>query len=167
MGDDIWVIKTDGQVRNAPRATCVRSVGPERWTPATLTTHRRTRSTTGGILPRRSLLLIHHTPSLPTFPPTTASTRHHGGRLFLFLRIGDHHVRVPLGVLLGAASQPHRSPPDADRRDSTVKGPSELKLSIPIDPSKTIGDLKEAVAAKSDVPKDSQRLIYSGTSVVC
>jgi ubiquilin len=46
---------------------------------------------------------------------------------------------------------------------STVKGPSELKLSIAIDPSKTVADLKDAIAAKSDVEKDRQRLIYSGT----
>lgn len=45
---------------------------------------------------------------------------------------------------------------------STVKGPSELKLSITISPSKTVADLKEAIAAKSDVEKDRQRLIYSG-----
>ncbi|BEJ12891.1 hypothetical protein CspHIS471_0300650 [Cutaneotrichosporon sp. HIS471] len=44
----------------------------------------------------------------------------------------------------------------------TVKGPSELKLSITIAPSKTVADLKEAIAAKSDVEKDRQRLIYSG-----
>ncbi|GMK57916.1 hypothetical protein CspeluHIS016_0407500 [Cutaneotrichosporon spelunceum] len=44
----------------------------------------------------------------------------------------------------------------------TVKGPSELKLSITIAPSKTVADLKEAIAVKSDVEKDRQRLIYSG-----
>ncbi|CAK9782761.1 hypothetical protein CC85DRAFT_285626 [Cutaneotrichosporon oleaginosum] len=44
----------------------------------------------------------------------------------------------------------------------TVKGPSELKLSITISPSKTVADLKDAIAAKSDVEKDRQRLIYSG-----
>lgn len=45
---------------------------------------------------------------------------------------------------------------------STVKGPSELKLSITIDTSKSVLELKEAIAAKSDVEKDRQRLIYSG-----
>jgi ubiquilin len=49
-----------------------------------------------------------------------------------------------------------------DTTKSTVKGPSELKLSITIDPSSTIADLKAAVAAKSDVEKERQRLIYSG-----
>ncbi|WWC69650.1 uncharacterized protein I206_103593 [Kwoniella pini CBS 10737] len=44
----------------------------------------------------------------------------------------------------------------------TVKGPSELKLSITISPDKTVTDLKEAIAAKSDVEKERQRLIYSG-----
>ncbi|ORX39716.1 hypothetical protein BD324DRAFT_614704 [Kockovaella imperatae] len=44
----------------------------------------------------------------------------------------------------------------------TVKGPSELKLSIEIDPSKTVAELKEVIAEKSDVEKDRQRLIYSG-----
>jgi hypothetical protein len=43
-----------------------------------------------------------------------------------------------------------------------VKGPSELKLQITISPSKSVTELKEAIAAKSDVEKDRQRLIYSG-----
>lgn len=43
-----------------------------------------------------------------------------------------------------------------------MKGPSELKLSITIAPSKTVADLKETIASKSDVEKDRQRLIYSG-----
>lgn len=51
--------------------------------------------------------------------------------------------------------------------DSNVKGPSELKLSITISTSKTVLDLKEAIAAKSDVEKDRQRLIYSGTFAFC
>ena len=46
----------------------------------------------------------------------------------------------------------------------TVKGPSELKLSITISPSKSVIDLKEAIEAQSDVEKDRQRLIYSGQS---
>lgn len=45
-----------------------------------------------------------------------------------------------------------------------VKGPSELKLNIDISPSSTVLELKEAIAAKSDVEKERQRLIYSGTS---
>jgi hypothetical protein len=44
-----------------------------------------------------------------------------------------------------------------------VKGPSELKLDIEIATDKTILELKEAIAAKSDVEKERQRLIYSGT----
>ena len=47
--------------------------------------------------------------------------------------------------------------------DSTVKGPSELKLAITISTSKTVLDLKEEISSKSDVEKDRQRLIYSGT----
>ncbi|KAK7686493.1 hypothetical protein QCA50_010091 [Cerrena zonata] len=43
-----------------------------------------------------------------------------------------------------------------------IKGPSELKLQITITPDKTVLDLKEAIAEKSDVPADRQRLIYSG-----
>lgn len=41
-------------------------------------------------------------------------------------------------------------------------GPSELKLQITIAPDKTVSDLKQAIAEKSDVPADRQRLIYSG-----
>ncbi|KAI0789379.1 hypothetical protein C8Q75DRAFT_807021 [Abortiporus biennis] len=43
-----------------------------------------------------------------------------------------------------------------------VKGPSELKLQITIATDKTVLDLKQAIADKSDVPADRQRLIYSG-----
>ncbi|EIN03536.1 hypothetical protein PUNSTDRAFT_109298 [Punctularia strigosozonata HHB-11173 SS5] len=43
-----------------------------------------------------------------------------------------------------------------------VKGPSELKLQITISTDKTVGDLKQAIAHKSDVEADRQRLIYSG-----
>ncbi|KAG8684915.1 hypothetical protein FRC08_013416 [Ceratobasidium sp. 394] len=43
-----------------------------------------------------------------------------------------------------------------------VKGPSELKLSITIALSKTVLELKQAIAEKSDVTADRQRLIYSG-----
>ncbi|WVQ78129.1 hypothetical protein IAT38_000210 [Cryptococcus sp. DSM 104549] len=44
----------------------------------------------------------------------------------------------------------------------TVKGPSELKLSLTISPEKNVAELKELVASKCDVEKDRQRLIYSG-----
>ncbi|KAF4621792.1 hypothetical protein D9613_012200 [Agrocybe pediades] len=43
-----------------------------------------------------------------------------------------------------------------------VKGPSELKLQIAITTDKTVLELKQAIAAKSDVEADRQRLIYSG-----
>ena len=43
-------------------------------------------------------------------------------------------------------------------------GPSELKLQITIATEKTVADLKQAIADKSDVPADRQRLIYSGAS---
>jgi len=43
-----------------------------------------------------------------------------------------------------------------------VKGPSELKLQITISTDKTVLELKEAIAAQSDVSADRQRLIYSG-----
>lgn len=43
-----------------------------------------------------------------------------------------------------------------------VKGPSELKLSITISPSKQVSELKTAIASQSDVEAERQRLIYSG-----
>lgn len=43
-----------------------------------------------------------------------------------------------------------------------MKGPSELKIQISISPAKLVSELKEAIASKSDVEKDRQRLIYSG-----
>ena len=45
---------------------------------------------------------------------------------------------------------------------SSSSGPSELKIQIPISPDKTVLDLKHAIAEKSDVEADRQRLIYSG-----
>lgn len=42
-------------------------------------------------------------------------------------------------------------------------GPSEVKLQISITMDKTVLDLKHAIADKSDVEADRQRLIYSGT----
>ncbi len=41
-------------------------------------------------------------------------------------------------------------------------GPSELKLQITISTAKTVLELKQAIAEKSDVEADRQRLIYSG-----
>ncbi|EIW87458.1 hypothetical protein CONPUDRAFT_116729 [Coniophora puteana RWD-64-598 SS2] len=43
-----------------------------------------------------------------------------------------------------------------------VKGPSELKLQITIATDKTVLELKQAIAEKSDVEAERQRLIYSG-----
>jgi hypothetical protein len=43
-------------------------------------------------------------------------------------------------------------------------GPSELKLQLTISIDKTVADLKQAIADKSEVPADRQRLIYSGRS---
>ena len=42
-------------------------------------------------------------------------------------------------------------------------GPSELKLQISITTDKTVLELKQAIAEKSDVGADRQRLIYSGS----
>jgi hypothetical protein len=41
-------------------------------------------------------------------------------------------------------------------------GPNELKLQITISSDKSVLELKQAIAAKSDVEADRQRLIYSG-----
>ena len=41
-------------------------------------------------------------------------------------------------------------------------GPSELKLQIDISDDKTVRELKQAIADKSEVEADRQRLIYSG-----
>lgn len=43
-----------------------------------------------------------------------------------------------------------------------IIGPNELKLQISIATDKTVSELKQAVAAQSDVEADRQRLIYSG-----
>ena len=52
-----------------------------------------------------------------------------------------------------------------------IAGPSELKLQISITTDKTVLELKQAIAAKSDVDAERQRLIYSGKldylSTVC
>ncbi|GAA5961015.1 hypothetical protein JCM3765_006503 [Sporobolomyces pararoseus] len=45
----------------------------------------------------------------------------------------------------------------------TIKGPSDVKLSITIASGATVEQLKQAIADKnSDFPKDNQRLIFSG-----
>jgi hypothetical protein len=46
--------------------------------------------------------------------------------------------------------------------NSFIAGPSELKLQISITTDKTVLELKQAIAAKSDVEAERQRLIYSG-----
>ncbi|KIL71150.1 hypothetical protein M378DRAFT_65395 [Amanita muscaria Koide BX008] len=53
---------------------------------------------------------------------------------------------------------------DASSQEITIniKGPSELKLQITISTVKTVLELKQAIAARSDVPAERQRLIYSG-----
>jgi hypothetical protein len=48
--------------------------------------------------------------------------------------------------------------------NSFLTGPNELKLQITISKDRTVLELKQAIAAKSDVEADRQRLIYSGTS---
>ncbi|KAG9086407.1 hypothetical protein FRC07_013096, partial [Ceratobasidium sp. 392] len=54
------------------------------------------------------------------------------------------------------------APASAEEVTLNIKGPSELKLSITIALSKTVLELKQAIAEKSDVSADRQRLIYSG-----
>ena len=51
----------------------------------------------------------------------------------------------------------------SDEISINIKGPSELKLTISISPEKSVRDLKEAIAERSEVEADRQRLIYSGT----
>jgi len=46
--------------------------------------------------------------------------------------------------------------------DPNSTGPSELKLQIAITTDKTVLELKQAIAGKSDVEAERQRLIYSG-----
>jgi hypothetical protein len=45
---------------------------------------------------------------------------------------------------------------------SSHLGANELKLQITIKTEKTVQDLKQAIAEKTDAPADRQRLIYSG-----
>jgi len=52
--------------------------------------------------------------------------------------------------------------PAAPEIQINVKGPSELKLQITIALDKTVLELKQAIAEKSDVEAARQRLIYSG-----
>ena len=51
--------------------------------------------------------------------------------------------------------------------DTPFVGPSELKLQIDISTDKTVRELKQAIADKSDVEADRQRLIYSGALSRC
>jgi ubiquilin len=51
---------------------------------------------------------------------------------------------------------------DSNEIQINIKGPSELRLLVSITTDKTVLDLKKAVAEKSDVPAERQRLIYSG-----
>ena len=45
---------------------------------------------------------------------------------------------------------------------ATYPGPNELKILIAIGLDKTVLDLKKAIAERSDVEAERQRLIYSG-----
>ena len=47
--------------------------------------------------------------------------------------------------------------------DNDALRPSEVKLQISITTDKTVLELKQAIAEKSDVGADRQRLIYSGS----
>ncbi|WWD15749.1 hypothetical protein CI109_100171 [Kwoniella shandongensis] len=66
------------------------------------------------------------------------------------------------GALYDIISTFLRDPSQSQRGVCTVKGPSELKLALSISPDKTVLELKELIASKSDVEKERQRLIYSG-----
>ena len=52
----------------------------------------------------------------------------------------------------------------ARTRKLDCQGPNELKIQVDIALDKTVYELKQAIAAKSDVEADRQRLIYSGLS---
>lgn len=68
-------------------------------------------------------------------------------------------ISIPSEQLRRVRSQDHKL-----TSGRNVKGPSELKIQITIAPTKLVSELKEAIASKSDVEKDRQRLIYSGMS---
>ncbi|KAH8115848.1 ubiquitin-domain-containing protein [Phellopilus nigrolimitatus] len=59
-----------------------------------------------------------------------------------------------------ASSTPPATP--APEIQINIKGPNELKVQISISLDSTVAELKEAIAAKSDVEAERQRLIYSG-----
>ena len=44
----------------------------------------------------------------------------------------------------------------------TIRAPGDKKVQVTISPSKTVAELKQEVAGKTDVEADRQRLIYSG-----
>lgn len=52
--------------------------------------------------------------------------------------------------------------PASGEIEINIRAPSDSKLMVTIDPSKTVAELKELVASKTDIEKDRQRLIYSG-----
>ena len=66
----------------------------------------------------------------------------------------------------GTIFRHHRSLCIADIGNPII-GPSELKLQISITTDKTVLELKQAIAAKSDVEAERQRLIYSGGLIYC
>ncbi|KAF5344364.1 hypothetical protein D9758_013251 [Tetrapyrgos nigripes] len=51
---------------------------------------------------------------------------------------------------------------NANEIQINIKGPNELKLQISISLDKTVSELKQLIATKSDVEAERQRLIYSG-----
>ncbi|KDQ62985.1 hypothetical protein JAAARDRAFT_28976 [Jaapia argillacea MUCL 33604] len=54
------------------------------------------------------------------------------------------------------------SPSDSKEIQINIKGPNELKLQISISTDKSVSELKQAIAEKSEVEAGHQRLIYSG-----
>lgn len=54
------------------------------------------------------------------------------------------------------------SSPSSNEIEIVIRAPSDTKLTVSIDTSKTVAELKEIIAAKCDIEKDRQRLIYSG-----
>jgi hypothetical protein len=70
--------------------------------------------------------------------------------------------RFPSLTMTDTSSAATPSSDNANEVTINIKGPSELKLSITIALDKTVRDLKQAVAERSDVEADRQRLIYSG-----
>ena len=71
---------------------------------------------------------------------------------------GSHH-RHRTHIMADASSS---SSPSSNEIEIVIRAPSDTKLTVSIDTSKTVAELKEIIAAKCDIEKDRQRLIYSG-----